>query len=370
MTVGDKKKLKLMSWNVRLPSTGLTGFLMVTHPPIEGACEFGWGDTPTVYDQCFLEELCDYYESRKRKETITGESLTWDAIIPTHQEFIDLLVARDYSGLNDYLKVMFTKPLTHGIAQGDFYYNRLLKNEDEIVSNTGFGVYDKFITLFEALGIIPMFSPERYQIESEFLKYYTVSTDKYLDALEDHLGYKIQAPKYQGQHFGIKTERHGLFTDRDIMALGVAIRISESYWNRRDITIADLGGGVGHLSYWLYQLGYKNLSYVDLPTTTVAAKYFMRTNAPEIDLKYIAPEDFDGKFDLVVNLDGITTYGRNAAENYAAVISKNANHFMSINREHDEYRVFDIFGENMRRISRNPFWYRRGYAEEDYVRIP
>jgi hypothetical protein len=68
---------------------------------------------------------------------------------------------------------------------------------------------------------------------------------------------------------------------------------------------------------------------------------------------------------LVVNLDGITQYSKKDAEEYAEKISKNAKHFMSINREIDEFRVCDIL--KMTRITRNPFWYRRGYIEEDYV---
>ena len=74
---------------------------------------------------------------------------------------------------------------------------------------------------------------------------------------------------------------------------------------------------------------------------------------------------FRSDFDLVINVDGLTQYSKEAAEGYTSKISAKTKHFLSINREFDEFRVSDIC--KMRRISRNQFWLRRGYVEEDYV---
>lgn len=359
------KQLKMMTWPVKLPSNYFTGFLMINHPPVEGGCEFSWGKEYDKKDDTFLLELCEYFEQRLKNESLESGSVIWGSIVPTHAEFIEHLKARDCDKLHDYLKNMWTRPLTYGIAQGEFFYNRLVKNEDELQKNTGFAIYDKFLTLMESVSLLPTFSPENFQANSDYLKYYTVSVDRYLEELENHLNCKIQAPKYQGGHFGIQTEKHGLFSDRDIMALGVAIRILESYWNRQDITICDLGSGLGYLPYYLKTLGFKNITHLDIPTVTVAAKYFMKTNMPDFDLKYISPNDFDGKYDLVVNLDGMSTYNKTVAEDYGRKISENSKHFLSINREFDEFKVSEVV--NMTRVTRNPFWLRRGYVEEDYV---
>lgn len=364
--MSEQKLLKLMSWPIKLPSNYFTGLLMINHPPVEGGCDFGWGNICENVEQSFLESLCDYFEERLKNDSVNTESMVWSAIVPTHAEFIELLKTRKYEELNEYLKVMFTKPLTLGLAQGDFFYNRLKTNEDDLQKNTCFAVYDKFLTLLEAVSIVPAFSPEQYQTKNEWLKYYSISMDKYLEELEDYLGCSINAPQYQGKHFGLKTEKHGLFSDRDIMALGVAIRINEAYWNKKDISICDIGSGLGYLPFYLKQLGFNNITHIDIPTITVAAKYFMHINMPEFDLNYISPHEFDGKYDLVVNFDGLTTFSRKDADEYAAKISKNASHFLSINREIDSFRVCDIM--EMKRITRNPFWYRRGYIEEDYVR--
>lgn len=359
-----QKELKMMSWPVRLPSNYFNGFLMISHPPVEGGFQTGWGMIPPR-DNKILESVCDYFEERMKKENLDAGSLTWGGIVPTHAEFVEYLELRNYDMLYNYLSVMFTKPLCHGTAQGEWLYNRLKENVDEIQSNTGFGIYDKFITLFEAVGIIAAFNPEQYQHDMSYLKHYAVSPDKYLDMLEDAMGVELAAPNYQGKHFGILTERHGLYSDRDIMALGIALRISETYWNKKDIRIANIGGGVGYLEFYLHKLGYKNLTMIDLPTVSTSAKFFLDTNLPGHDVKLITPDEFDGDYDLVINFDGITTFGRESADEYAEKINKKTKHFLSINREIDEFRVSELM--DMRRISRNPFWYRRGYVEEDYV---
>lgn len=358
------KELRLMTWPVRLPSNYFTGFLMINHPPVEGACEYGWGVPVEENDSEFIKELCHYFKNRVEQDSLDAGSEEWNAIVPTHARFAELLNEEDIEGVFQYLRNMWMQPLCHGTAQGHYFYDRLIKNDDDIQKNTGFAIYDKFLTLLEANAAIPAFSPEEYQVKSDFLKFYTINPDNYIDLLEKSFDCDLSAPKYQGSHFGIQTERHGLYSDRDIMALGIAIRIKETYWNKQDITICDIGGGVGYLAYWLTKLGFKNITYVDLPTVTVSAMFFLKTNGID-DVKFISPAEFDGKFDLVINFDGITTFGEEAARSYIDKIKNNAKHFMSINREIDEYRVCEVC--DMRRISRNPFWLRRGYIEEDYV---
>ncbi|NDB58502.1 hypothetical protein EB001_08660, partial [bacterium] len=220
------KELKLMKWTVKLPSNMFTGFLMINHPPVEGACQFGWGKPVEERDDELLKRVCDYFEERMEKEKLYPNSVIWGSIVSTQNEFVDLLKERDYEKLHEYLSHMFAKSVCHGNAQGHEYYDRLLRNVDDIQSNTGFAIYDKFISLFEATGIISAFSPEEYQKSNEFLRFYAVSPDKYVDLLEELMGHNLEAPKYQGNHFGIQTEQHGLYSDRDIMCLGVAIRIA------------------------------------------------------------------------------------------------------------------------------------------------
>jgi 2-polyprenyl-3-methyl-5-hydroxy-6-metoxy-1,4-benzoquinol methylase len=196
------------------------------------------------------------------------------------------------------------------------------------------------------------------------LKFYTIDPDDYMDMMERQFDCDLKAPEFQGDHFGIQTKRHGLYSDRDIMAMDVAIKIKERYWNRKNVRIADLGGGVGYLAYWLTKLGFDDITYVDLPTVTTSAMYFLGTNGID-NVKFITPEEFEGDFDVVINVDGMTQYSKESAQKYMRKIEENAKHFMSVNREFDDFRVSEIC--DMRRISRSPSWVRRGYVEEDYV---
>ena len=361
------KEIKLMKWTVKLPANHFTGFLMISHPPAEGNYQYGWGKSVEVCDYDLLNKLCDYFTSRIEKEQLRKNSEIWDSITSNHSEVINYLMTRDLDNLHIYMKDMFKKPITNGTAQGDRYYNILTENIDDIRQNTAFAIYDKLLCLMEATGLIPAFSPEEFQKKNDFLRFYAVSLDKYIDMLEyNNDECDLSAPKYQGSHFGLQTEQHGLYSDRDIMSLGVAIRIAERYWDRKNISIIDIGTGVGHLPYYLYKLGFKNISVIETPTVAISAMYFLDTNLEDHKIKFISPNDFDGKCDLVINLDGISSYGLESAKYYIDKINKNSKHFLSINREIDAFRVCDL--TTLNRVSRVPFWFRRGYVEEDYVR--
>ena len=361
----NRTNVKFTSWPVKLSSNMFVGFLLLNHVPVEGAAKFGWGDAPERDDD-LLARVCDYFEKRS-KEEIYPNSEVWDPIVATHADFVKLLRDRDYEKLHEYISMMFTKNITSGTAQGTFYYNQFIKNDGGVRDDAEFTVYDKLITLLESCNMIPTFSPEDYLKDQNFLKYFTVDPDKYLSILEESCNADLCAPKYQGGLFGLKTEKHGLYCDRDIMCLGVAIRVLEAYSKNRNISICDIGGGVGHLEYYLSKLGFTNITMVDLPTVSTTAKYFLETNLPEKvnDINLISPSEFTGEYDLVINFDGLVTYGKDAAKEYTDKISKNAKHFISVNKEVEEFRMCDIL--NMTRVSRNPFWHRRGYVEENYV---
>jgi hypothetical protein len=359
----DVSKLKLMTWPVRLPFNMFTGMLMINHPPVEGAYETDFGDKQHVRDMNHMKDLCQWYNNYLKSYKVDSE--IWAGIVKNHLHLIDMLETDDYEGLFDYLASMFKHPITYGLAQGDVYYRRLVDESDFRV-NMAFAIYDKFISLMESSGLIPMFSPEAYEKNPQwFLKYYTIDPDKYMQLLETHYGAELKAPLYQGGLFGIRTQGHGLYSDRDIMSLGVAIKIAERYSDKKDISICDLGGGVGHLAFYLTKLGFKSVTTVDIPTVTVASAFFLDTNLPGNMIAKITPPMFDGKYDLVVNVDGLTGYGVKQAREYTKIISSNARHFYSINKESDELRVCDI--TDMKRVTRNAFMLRRGYIEEDYI---
>lgn len=361
------KEIKMMKWTVKLPANYFTGLLMINHPPAEGNYKSGWGEPVPVRDDKMLLELCDYFSKRMSQEKLSSDSVIWDSIVPGHEEVVKYLLEKDLDNLHNYMSQMFRKPITNGTAQGDRYYDLLTQNADDLQQHVAFSNYDKLLSIMESTGLIPMFSPEEFSNKNDFLRFYAISVDKYIDMLEyNNDECDLSAPKYQGCHFGLQSESHGLYSDRDIMSLGVALRIAERYWDRKDISIIDIGAGVGHLAYYLYKLGFKNITLVEIPTVAVSTMYFLNTNLENHNIKVISTEEFTGKADLVVNVDGLTGYNLDVAKYYVDKISENSKHFLSINREIDPFKVCDI--TSMNRVTRVPFWLRRGYVEEDFIR--
>jgi hypothetical protein len=359
----DVKNIKLMDWDVKLPFNMFANMLMINRPPVVGAYETDYG-RPPENDDVAIKKMYEWWRNFKGPDT---KSEIWGAIAEGHASFRKALDRDEAkSSVGVYLENMFEQTITDGLAQGTRYTQRL-KVDPLHRENTGAAIYDKFISLFEAVGIIPTFAPEDYlKNPQNALKYYTIELDKYLQILEDHFKADFKAPKYQGGHFGIKTEGHGLYSDRDIMSLFIAIRIHERYGHaKEDIKICDLGGGVGHLVYYLSKLGFKNLTMVEVPTVAAAAVYFLETNLPGNLITVLPVDKFDGRYQLVVNVDGITGFGEDA-QWYAKEIMDNGVHLYSVNKESDGVRVGDLFAD-WRRATRNPFWLRRGYLEEDYV---
>ena len=345
--------LQMMKWNVSLPFSYFKGLLMVNHPPVEGTYTLGWGQVNHLADQQLLQKIIDYVLKDVDKEPY----------------FTDLLVDDMKDGntnrIHEHMKHMFKSPILNGITQGESYHDMFVKNVDDIRKNAGFAIYDKLFTLMESVGLIPAFSPEDYVQNNNYHRFYIIPVDMYIEKLSKHLDADISAPKYSGDLFGIQTEKYGLYSDRDFMCLGVAIRIAEKYWNKKDISIIDIGGGVGHLSYYLYKLGFKNITTVDVPMVNAFAMHFLGSNLPNHGIKFLSPHAFTGDYDLVINVDGLTQIDKEKAEFYTnRMLEDKTKHFYSVNREIDSFTVGGIC--SLARVSRTPFWHRRGYVEEDY----
>ena len=353
-----KSDLQMMRWNINLPFTYFKGLLTVNHPPVEGTYKLGFGKGVEKPNDKLIKRMCEYIKKDIDKETYYN--------IAEHSDIIDYLKNDRTFAVEQYMWDMFSRKVMDHITQGEIYYDILQENKDDIQKNAGFSVYDKLFTLLESVGLIPTFSPEEYVQNSNYNRFYIIPVDKYIEKLSEHLQADISAPKYAGNLFGIETEKYGLYSDRDFMCLGVAIRIAEKYWNRKDISIIDIGGGAGHLTYYLHKLGFTNLTTLDVPSVNASAMYFLGSNLPDNNIKFLSPHDFTGKYDLVINVDGLTQMDMGKAREYMnRMYADGTKHFYSVNREVDSFTIGQICP--LSRVSRNPFWYRRGYVEEDYI---
>lgn len=336
--------------------------LMSNHPMNVGRYNTGWGKATEHKDEALLNKLCDYFLKRTETDPVSYENSVWSGIIERQSGVITALQERNLDYLHSTFRNLFSSTLTHGTAQGDDHYRSLSSNEN-MRKDVAQIYYDKLITLMEMTGIVPMFSPEEYYFVKRFDQYFQNSPEFYLEALMKKYNFDATAPKYSGNLFGLSTH-YGLYNERDFMSLGVALSVREKFDNS-NITICEIGGGVGHLAYYLYRLGFKNITIVDLPTISLSQMYFLSTNIEQQDaVNLISPKEFTGEYDLVINVDSMTEMSIDSASEYCDKMLLNTKNFISINHETNPFTVSSIC--KMKKTSRNIFWLRKGYVTEEY----
>lgn len=336
--------------------------LMSNHPMNVGNYTIGWGKGPEKRDDVLLNSICDYFIKRIESEPVSYENSVWYDNVGRQSQIINALKNRNIDILHDTLKNLFSSTLTHGTAQGDDHYNQLVNNQS-MQRNFCQLTYDKLITLLEMFDIIPYFSPEEYYYVKRFDNYFKLSPDELLEYVEKKFNFDISAPKYSGNLIGLQT-KYGLYNERDFMSMCIALLISQKFPDK-NIKICEIGGGVGHLAYYLYKLGYKNVTIVDLPTISVSQMYFLSTNLDDNSVDLIAPKDFTGEYDVVINVDSMTEMNIDSAKEYCSKMKDKTGYFVSINHETNPFRVKDVC--EMKNISRHPFWLRKGYVFEEYI---
>jgi len=335
--------------------------MLVNHPtPNAVAYKQGWGLPVEEKNEKLLTRLCDYFINRLTKEKIGQTGQIWNTNIALQKDIIDELQNRNIDSLHDKLRFLFSSQLTHGTCQGTSTYEHF-KNSKEVCDRNAAVIFDKLISTLESCEVIPMFSPEQYYFNTIYNKYLSADPDILLDMLARKYNFDISAPKFSGNLFGLQT-KYGLYCERDFMSLGLALMIREKF-SDDNIKICEIGGGVGHLAYYLNKLGFKDISIVDLPTISVSQMYFLGTNM-EDEVKFLAPYEFTESYDLVVNVDSLPEMSYNESIEYLNHINRNVKHFIHANHETD-LKIKPHC--TMKRTMRQSFWFRRGYVIEEYT---
>ena len=342
---------------------------LISNEPLTRSTEFrikpSWGIESQNKNVEMLEGICDYFINRMNHETIESKSPVWDINVQLHGEIIEYIKIRDYDNMFDYMKKLFAKDITHGTAGGAEQYHNLSSNKSVYDSYLVL-IFDKMLCLYQQLGFLPPFNPENYAFTRKQDAYSKIDPNEIFRNIHAQFGnLDVSAPKYSGGALGIETQ-FGIYTERDIMSLSIALEVSRKYADK-NIKICEIGGGVGHLAYYLHKLGFTNISIVDLPTVSVSQMYFLGDNLGKNDIKLLSPDEFTGKYDLVLNVDSLPEMGEPTAKGYIDLITQNSNHFISINHEDNE-RGFSVNSLcNMKKVCRFPFWLRRGYLWEEFV---
>lgn len=337
--------------------------------------EGAWGAGDLAYDPVLMQRLSTFI---KQNSWVNEPGHMWGDTYQKHQFFLDWLRNGELEQAHDHLNLMHQSPLMHGISQGDIEFN-IYKDYPETMRMRLLRTWDVFLGLMEYAGVI---GPQNHEQGASFL---SVSVDYLLSNAPDY----ITAPRWQGGLWGMKTSR-GLFSDRDLMSLYIALKIREKY--PKDTRILEIGGGAGFTAYWLHKFGFHNVFSVDIPSVAVCQAYQLAANigaenislpneSYEAPVKFISPDQIlhrVDKFDLVVNSDSMPEMDKESLTGYLNFISTNARTFYSINQEcRGTYNgtmqhvvrsvIKNEFGERLIRIDRSRFWLRDGYTEEWYV---
>lgn len=249
---------------------------------------------------------------------------------------------------------------------------------------------EEIVRLAEALGVSGITNPENDAAHKKHISppinVDGLTPDQILDRIQARLPFEIRFPTFTGNcTMGLPT-KYGITSNRHIFYLWVLKRIMELCPDPNS-SIIEIGAGFGLLGYYLDRVGYRDYTTIDLALINACQTYFLEKNLPNRDLlisgdvenpfdlkhrdaiKLLHSTDFKdvpkNRFDLMVNMDGLTEMGLAEAARYVG--SDCAGMLFSINHEVNAYRILDLSQPHRTLKSRYPFWLRSGYVEELYV---
>ncbi len=346
-------------------------------------------------DVKIYERLKEVIISRIKAKTIDVDDLWQTYIVSKHADFLQKVMNNQDDEAIDILNNMFDNELVYGFEATNSIHDIVFTSKTAKQA-IHLMYMSSLVDLCEYLNLLLVENIEQKRMGENVLK----NPDELLDLLEDKLGLKIKFPAFKDKLFTIQTKR-GDFTFRDMTYLYFAIKIKEMFPKKENIRVCEIGGGMGYLAYYLNMLGVKDVTIVDIPTTSNTSAWFLMKSLPkrkflfETDkdifadtesIKLITPETFmkapENRFDVVINSDSFPEINKEIVSGYLDKIRNVSEKFYSINHETRSAMV-DLemthnivpelialvnagHGKHFKRLSRNLFWLHRGYVEELY----
>ncbi len=158
-----------------------------------------------------------------------------------------------------------------------------------------------------------------------------------------------------------------------------------------------IGGGFGGLAYWLYKIGFRDITVYDSPQMNIIQEYYLSKTLPEAKICFYGDHDKSGwesseikilpywcldktpkkSYDIAVSQDSLPEIPTIIAKYYLKkIIHTTKKYFYSINQEvqapnyqsgiqEPVHKLVKDF-EELKLLFRSPFWFRPGYAQEIY----
>lgn len=307
-------------------------------------------------------ELCQRIIRAWRVTTRKAPDGLWSLISERyHGPFVALLDSHNVCGLQEYLADIYRRDIWHGIDQTGEETATIQTGPEVAVTH----IADRLAAFAEALGVLPVENPEQGHWAENLYR----DPEQIVTAIEQEIGIPLIPPVVADGRFGLKL-RGGILCLKDIYAAYAA-------WRIRGIvgegSVLEIGGGNGMTAYYARLFGVREYAIVDLPQISAAQMFVLESLCPgQVSLLPCTNGFPSGKFDLIFNQDAMPEMGTDAAGCYLDAIAQSGAPFLSINHEAET----DIPGgshpiigrlareRGMRRVSRAPYWLRKGYVEE------
>lgn len=351
-----------------------------------------WGyPYSAVRDDDFMNRMINSYSARLH-EHAWREFATdlWSHNSNQNTNALKISVdAKDMNLCYELFSHMYGSTLMAGIQQG-MQFEFLCRNYPRLLDWVRLNAYDCLLSFLEFMGVTGVQNPE--QGGDMIGKDYVPALDLVFARL-DKWGYSnLKFPAWQGNLYAWKTNQ-GLVDARMLQALYMAIKIARKLKNDFTAPIGEIGGGTGYVIYWLYSMGFRNLTIVDLPEVSLCQAWMLRQNinldairlsgeTHTAPINIVGPTDFFSQdYTLVINSDSLPEMEINIAHGYLSHIQDHSTWFYSINQEAATTSDFVKFGKvrqlvirseiyrnfpKMELVDRNKFWMRNGYTEEWY----
>jgi len=237
---------------------------------------------------------------------------------------------------------------------------------------------DSLLRFGEAIGAVTLDNPEGYYNPPR-----SWDVASLIEKLESHLNVTLNFPNPYPDEFGLWTSR-GVVSYRVPQALYQAYLIKTLVKGIKNPRVLEIGAGVGRTAYYARLFGINDYTIIDIPMTGACSGYFLgRTlgeeailllgetcNNPENRVKILTPNqfinNFDQKYDLIINVDSLTEMDISVARSYVSTIENITPIFVSINHEVNPFTTRQLINQcsNVKNIKRSPYWMRHGYVEE------
>jgi|GEM_PF-826381 len=332
-------------------------------------------------------------EEARRSLAPQGDCWAWIKTI--QRDFFAVLEGNDPTALAGYLCNMGRRDATIGIDQGNLEYDKFC-SDPKYCALFALRFKDKLVSLAEAVGAIPCENPE----QGSWGRSLHADADSLVEAISRILGVDITPPPIDGGLLKIVTNR-GLFCERDCQAIFTAWSLRQVLGSLDSVALCEIGAGSGRVPYWSRRMGCMSYTVFDLPHINVVQGFYLlkalsedrvflygecsasERNEGTTILPYFCTSEMPPRhFDLVLNQDSFPEVQPEVVRGYLEWIkTASRRYFYSLNHESKpltigggsrQLSVPELVAAvgGYRRLSRVPYWLRRGYVAELYTLEP